>query len=140
VKRTGISPSSLCEVPDDKESTECKRALQSQCDFNYLSELVRNASFESLKTIVVQIGNSDNKLPQAQWAEFVRRVNGMIREHAKAVHFFGGTENWAAWQRVCWVFDCEGARMAELRSRLTATRKEFRQDAAALTEGETEFI
>jgi hypothetical protein len=93
-----------------------------------------------VKTIVVQIGNSDNKLPQAEWADFVRRVDAIIREHAKTVHFFGGTENWAAWQRVCWVFDCEGAGSTDLKSRLTAARKEFRQDAAAFTEGETEFI
>jgi hypothetical protein len=93
-----------------------------------------------MKTIVVQIGNSDNKLPQAEWADFVRRVDGAIREHARAVHFFGGTENWAAWQRVCWVFDCEGARLGDLKTLVTAARKEFRQDAAAFTVGETEFI
>ena len=96
--------------------------------------------FAHVKTIVVQIGNSDNKLPQAEWAEFVRRVDRTIREHARTIHFFGGTENWAAWQRVCWVFDCEERRMSDLRSCLTAAREEFRQDAAAFTAGETEFI
>ena len=93
-----------------------------------------------MKTIVVQIGNSDNKLPQAEWADFVRQVDGIIREQAKAVHFFGGTENWASWQRVCWVFDCDGARSAILKTHLTEIRKKFRQDAAAFTEGETEFV
>jgi hypothetical protein len=93
-----------------------------------------------MKTIVVQIGNSDNKLPQAEWANFVQRVNAIIREHADVVHFFGGTENWAAWQRVCWVFDCDLSRLADFKTRLTDARKEFRQDAAAFTEGETEFI
>lgn len=97
-------------------------------------------TYPHVKTIVVQIGNSDNKLPQAEWAEFVRRVDVTIRENAQAVHFFGGTENWAAWQRVCWVFDCEGTRLAGLKELVTATRREFRQDAAAFTEGETEFI
>jgi hypothetical protein len=96
--------------------------------------------FARVKTIVVQIGNSDNKLPQVEWADFVRRVDGIIRERAGAVHFFGGTENWAVWQRVCWVFDCDGARLAELKDRVTAARKKFRQDAAAFTQGETEFI
>jgi hypothetical protein len=93
-----------------------------------------------VKTIVVQIGNSDNKLSQTEWAEFVRRVDGIIRQQANAVHFFGGTENWAVWQRVCWVFDCKGEQLPDLRRKLTATRKEFRQDAAAFTEGETEFV
>jgi hypothetical protein len=93
-----------------------------------------------VKTIVVQIGNSDNKLPQAEWAEFVRGVDKFIRELATTVHFFGGTENWAAWQRVCWVFECEDSRLEPLKSRVTETREKFCQDAAAFTEGETEFI
>ena len=93
-----------------------------------------------VKTIVVQIGNSDNKLPQEEWAQFVQRVDHIVREYAKTVYFFGGTENWAVWQRVCWVFDGEGLQSDNFKKRLTEIRKEFRQDAAAFTEGETEFI
>jgi hypothetical protein len=101
---------------------------------------LRVRRLETVKTIVVQIGNSDNKLSQTEWAEFVRQVEAMIREHAKAIHFFGGTENWAARQRVCWVFDCEDLQSVNLKKQLTKIREEFRQDAAAFTQGETEFI
>jgi hypothetical protein len=93
-----------------------------------------------VKTIVVQIGNSDNKLRQADWARFVQRVGGIVREHAETIHFFGGPENWAAWQKVGWIFDCEEARVGNLKMRLAETRKEFLQDSAAVTVGETEFV
>jgi len=109
--------------------------------FNYLSKWVRGVRglFE-MKTVVVQIGNSDNKLHQADWARFVRRVGEIIREHAKAIHFFGGPENWAEWQKVCWVFDGEESGLDHLKSQLTEARKEFLQESAAVTVGETEFV
>jgi hypothetical protein len=93
-----------------------------------------------MKTIVVQIGNSDNKLRQAEWADFVQRVGGIIHEYAESIYFFGGPENWSVLQRVCWVFDCEESHLPAMKPRLADARKEFRQDALAFTEGETEFI
>jgi len=93
-----------------------------------------------VKTVVVQIGNSDNKLRQANWARFVQRAGEIIRQYAGTIHFFGGPENWAAWQKVCWVFDCEELRVENLKVRLAETRKEFLQDSAAVTLGETEFV
>jgi hypothetical protein len=93
-----------------------------------------------VKTLVVQIGNSDNKLRQADWARFVQRTGAIIQEYAAIIHFFGGPENWATWQKVCWVFDCEEARIGNLKLRLAETRKEFLQDSAAVTQGETEFV
>jgi len=93
-----------------------------------------------VKTIIVQIGNSDNKLRQADWARFVQRVTGIIQEHAATMHFFGGPENWATWQKVCWVFDGEESRLDDLKITLAGVRKEFLQDAAAVTVGETEFV
>jgi hypothetical protein len=93
-----------------------------------------------VKTIVVQIGNSDNKLRQGDWAKFVQHVGGIIREHAETIHFFGGPENWAAWQKVSWVFDCEEARLGNFKVRIAEARKEFLQDSAAVTVGETEFV
>jgi hypothetical protein len=93
-----------------------------------------------VKTIVVQIGNSDNKLRQADWARFVKRVGEIVRAHAAKLHFFGGPENWADWQRVCWVFDGEERRISDLKTQLSEVRKEFLQDAAAVTVGETEFV
>ena len=89
---------------------------------------------------MVQIGNSDNKLRQADWARFVQRVGGIVRECATTIHFFGGPEKWAAWQKVCWVFDGEESRLMNLKVRLTEARKEFLQDSAAVTVGETEFV
>jgi hypothetical protein len=93
-----------------------------------------------MKTVVVQIGNSDNKLRQADWARFVQRVAEIIGEHAKTIHFFGGPENWAEWQKVCWVFDGEESGLGYLKNQLAETRKKFLQESAAVTVGETEFV
>ena len=94
----------------------------------------------SVKTTTVQIGNSDNKLRQVEWAEFVQCVGSVVQEYANAIHFFGGPENWAEWQKACWVFDCEETRFADLKNQLAEVRKKFRQDSVALTRGETEFV
>ena len=93
-----------------------------------------------MKTIIVQIGNSDNKLRQTEWAEFVQRVGDIIQEYATAIYFFGGPENWSVLQRVCWVFDCEADRLSVMKPRLTEVRKKFRQNSLAFTEGQTEFL
>jgi len=93
-----------------------------------------------VKTTTVQIGNSDNKLRQAEWARFVQRLGTIVNEHAHTIHFFGGPENWAAWQKVCWVFDCDESRLVNLKLQLKEVRKEFQQDSVALTLGETEFV
>jgi hypothetical protein len=93
-----------------------------------------------MKTTVFQIGNTDNKLRQNEWADFVGTVKTIIAEHAATIYFFGGTENWAAMQRVCWVFDCEEPRLGELKVQLAEARKKFRQDSLAFTNGDTEFV
>jgi len=93
-----------------------------------------------VKTVVVQIGNSDNKLRQADWARFVQRLGGIICEHSATIHFFGGPENWSTSQKVCWVFDGEESRIVSLKIRLAEARKEFLQNSVAVTVGETEFV
>jgi len=42
-----------------------------------------------MKTITIQIGNSDDKLSQASWSEFVERARQLISVHSRVVHFFG---------------------------------------------------
>jgi|GEM_PF-2287190 len=95
---------------------------------------------ERVKTIIVQIGNSDNKLRQAEWADFVQRVGAIVQEYASAIYFFGGPENWSVLQRVCWVFDCEESHLPAMKPRLADAREQFRQESLAFTEGQTEFL
>lgn len=42
-----------------------------------------------MKTVTIQIGNSDNRLTQVEWSEYVEKVNNLVRDCAYAVHFNG---------------------------------------------------
>lgn len=93
-----------------------------------------------MKTICVQIGNSDDKLSQAQWSEFVELVSVVVSDHAHQVHFFGGSSNWTKWQNAAWVFDCEEDRIESLKEKLIVKRKVYLQDSVGYLEGKTEFL
>jgi hypothetical protein len=91
-----------------------------------------------MNTIIVQIGNSDNKLTQREWANFVSAVDTIIN-NCKQIHFRGGSPFDSSVQNACWVFTYEG-NIVDLKSRLTVIREAMRQDAVAITFGVTEFI
>ena len=93
-----------------------------------------------MKTITIQIGNSDNKLTQEKWSMFVEQVGMLINRDANTVHFFGGSSTWAKWQNVCWVFECKEEKIALLKENLAYCRGLFAQDSVAYCEGETEFV
>lgn len=91
-------------------------------------------------TITIQAGNTDNKLSQQEWSNFVRKLDGEIRFHAEDIHFFGGSENWALWQNVAWIIVTDRNRLEILKSQVMNTREAFYQSSVAWTEGATEFV
>lgn len=93
-----------------------------------------------MKTIAMAIGNSDDKLTQAEWAEFVRRMDTVIAQRCTEKHFFGGPANWAPWQNVMWLFTIDEGATEALKADCVAIRAHYRQSYIALIEGETEFI
>lgn len=93
-----------------------------------------------MKTIVVSIGNSDNKLTQQEWSRFVDTVDKQIRWYADTVHFMGGAANWMPWQNVAWIADFKDERLGILKELFVQDRERFEQDAIAWLEGETQFI
>lgn len=93
-----------------------------------------------MKTITISIGNSDNKLTQKEWSEFVERVNKLILMNATRVHFFGGAANWMPWQNVAWIFDCEDRKIHAFKEALTFLRMAYQQDSACYLESVTELI
>lgn len=91
-------------------------------------------------TLTIQIGNSDDKLTQARWAEFVRRVDSVVQAVA-VVHFSGSSAGWKPWQNHCWVCVVGGpVDAAMLRHEVIARRREFGQESVAWTEGGDEFV
>ena len=91
-----------------------------------------------MKTVIVQIGNSDNKLTQEEWSRYVADVKYFISVNVHKIHFCGGSSWDSIWQNACWVFEIEDD--TQLKFVLTKCREQWRQDSVAYTVGETSFI
>lgn len=94
----------------------------------------------NLRTITLQIGNSDDKLPQVKWCDYCTATGELVRKFADRVHFAGYPPGCEAWQNACWVFEIESAAVVGLMDVLIALRKRFNQDSIAWTEGVTAFL
>ena len=104
------------------------------------------------KTVVIQIGNTDDKLSQTQWSHFVKALMYEVDEFHTQVHFFGFSEPTAPWQNCCVVFEVNQdylnkyrhgdmeEYLEQLRMVLSDLARKYRQDSIALLVGETEFV
>lgn len=90
--------------------------------------------------ISVQAGNSDNKLTQQEWAEFVAELGGILAVHETDRHFFGGSETYRPWQNVCWVCEVEPEKLISLKSQLWQSRRRYRQTSVCILVGKAEFV
>lgn len=93
-----------------------------------------------MRTVTIQIGNSDNKLSQEVWSNFVDDVRCGIESIVHQVHFGGGSDWDAPWQNACWVCEIDGADTERLKQRLKESRVAFHQDSVAITFGDTILI
>ena len=90
--------------------------------------------------MVVQIGNSDDKLSQKEWAEYHQQVSWEIDRFAKDVHFSGCSNGNDPWQNACFVFELENKTDTHLLMNLRKIREKYNQESIALSRGKTEFI
>lgn len=93
-----------------------------------------------MSTCTIQIGNSDDKLTQREWARFVDDTRAEVASLATAVHFTGFSPSDAVWQNACIVAEIDRAVIDGLTKRLAVLATHYRQDSIALTVGETEFV
>lgn len=96
-----------------------------------------------MNTIVIQIGNSDDKLSQALWSVFCASVNELIRDAGFTIHFHGHSPGNAPWQNAAWVIEAGDPDSPEAKAFALGLRKlagEFEQESIAVTLGETEFL
>ena len=91
-------------------------------------------------TVVVCIGNSDDKLSQAKWSSFYCCVDYTMGSFAKKRHFTGCSNPTASHQNACWVVEVEESDMPLLKQDLAKLRQEFGQKSVALVAGATEFV
>lgn len=103
--------------------------------------MIQKKKLFDMKTITVQIGNSDDKLTQKGWSYFVKEIASALEEREITVHFFGTSPGNDEWQNACWVFNHEdNAKLTGLKWEIKRIRKKYMQDSVAWTEGETRFI
>lgn len=89
--------------------------------------------------ISVMAGNSDNKLTQGEWSNFVNELSNFLSSWQVARHFFGGSPTWAAWQNVCFVIEIRELEQPLLDG-LTSIREKYRQDSVCILVGDAQFI
>ena len=92
-----------------------------------------------MTTVTIQIGNSDDKLTQSEWAKYVSEVDEVVRRGTH-VHFFGGSPNWYPWQNAAWVITADKSVLNHISLELYDIRKKYNQDTVAWTQGETAFV
>lgn len=94
------------------------------------------------KTIYISIGNSDDRLTQAEWSRFYRRVALAIRDNVTTSHGAWVSEPASAWQNACWCVEIpDNGTEALLKHLLALAAEDFRQDSIAWAEtAHTDFI
>lgn len=93
-----------------------------------------------MQTVVIQIGNSDNKLTQSEWADFIATVHDAVMCLSREIHFSGGSTWSAPWQNACWVCIADNDGAYSLRQAMRVACERYRQDSIAMTFGSTEMV
>lgn len=103
------------------------------------------------KTITILIGNSDNKLSQADWCRFINDISQEVGFNTELgeIHFAGGSAANVSWQNYAFVFNLSDSKVtksgitlmgASLKERVSAIGKVYKQDNVAWVEGDTQLI
>jgi hypothetical protein len=99
------------------------------------------------KTIYISIGNSDDKLSQADWSSYVldvdRAFNSAVQFEGAWVHGRWYSRPDEPWQNACWCaeWDEDLRHVVEaLQRKLASIARQYRQDSIAWAEAQTTFI
>jgi len=98
--------------------------------------------------VYVSIGNSDDKLSQAEWSEFLADVLRSLRHHASEFHGYWLSSPESRWQNAVYCAEFRDDRRWPLAIRMPAQRDElarlaakYRQDSIAWNESaSTELV
>jgi hypothetical protein len=91
--------------------------------------------------VYLSIGNSDDKLTQAEWSQYCVEIADRVADLAAQIHGSWFSHAAMPWQNACWCIefrtDVDATRAREA---ATDVRKKYRQDSVAWAVAETEFI
>ena len=96
-------------------------------------------SAERKYTVYVSIGNSDDKLTQAQWSMFVDETYAAAARQA-LVHGVWTSASAARYQNACFCLELPAGRIGKVKESLARLAAEYRQDSIAWADAETTFI
>jgi hypothetical protein len=92
-------------------------------------------------TVYISIGNSDDKLPQAGWHNYVCDVESAIYAYAWEVHGIWLSESRSRYQNACWCIEIAPKEIQGLIDRLTNQAHVYDQDSIAWAEvSGTQFL
>lgn len=95
---------------------------------------------DTVTTVYVSVGNSDDKLTQAEWATYATHVVNTVRGYASSVHGEWYSAPASRYQNACICAEIRPDMAKHLRRDLTEARQQFRQDSIAFAVAETEFV
>lgn len=108
-----------------------------------------------MSTVYVSIGNSDDKLTQAEWSMYYQRVDRVVRHAAATVYGAWVSPSAEPFQNACWAIELTAATasadvvtrdgqvthpQAWLRDRLAELATRYHQDSIAWADATTTFI
>lgn len=91
-------------------------------------------------TVYASIGNSDDKLTQARWAEFHGKFSAAVRGHALQVYGDWTSLTTDPWQNACIAFEIGYEVSERLQLDLAELAAEYDQDSIAWAEADAKFI
>lgn len=95
-------------------------------------------------TVYVSIGNSDDKLSQAEWSAYCAYVQGFIRRVEKGadgrLHGEWASLPYSSYQNACWCIEIPDNAVDLVKGTLTAAARTFGQDSIAWAEATTTFL
>lgn len=90
--------------------------------------------------VYITIGNSDDKLSQAEWAGFFSETAIALRHIADHVHGQWASEPASAWQNACWCIELDEQWVETTQDALRRIAERYRQDSIAWAVATVELI
>lgn len=81
--------------------------------------------------IFVMIGNSDDRLTQRRWVQFVAATDATLRVNMAAIHGSWRSMPDEPYQNACWCIEVAPEQVEFLRDRLRHLAERFHQDSVA---------
>lgn len=91
--------------------------------------------------VYISIGNSDDRLTQAEWSKFVLAISTQVISLAPQIHGAWASNPVGPWQNACWCVEfASEATALTARDEARMLAGEFQQESIAWAIAQTEFL